>query len=67
MEGIAWRWQSVDVAAGKAPLARECVGANSTDRGKNGRKRSLLVDARVVPLSLIAWLICWRQTVTIYG
>jgi transposase len=34
MEGIAWRWQSVDGATGKAPLARECVGPNSTDRGK---------------------------------
>ncbi len=34
MEGIAWRWQSVDGAAGKAPLALECVGPNSTDRGK---------------------------------
>src|SRR5450631_771607 len=34
MEGIAWRWQSVDGATGKAPLAQECVGPNSTDRGK---------------------------------
>ena len=34
MEGIAWRWQSVDGATGKAPLALECVGPNSTDRGK---------------------------------
>ena len=34
MEGIAWRWQSVDGASGKAPLASECVGPNSTDRGK---------------------------------
>ena len=34
MEGIVWRWQSVDGAAGKAPLALECVGSNSTDRGK---------------------------------
>ena len=34
MEGIAWQWQSVDGAMGKAPLARECVGPNSTDRGK---------------------------------
>lgn len=67
MEGIAWRWQSVDGAAGKAPLARECVGGELHGSGKNGRKRSLLVDARGVPLSLIAWLICWRQTVTIYG
>jgi len=34
MEGIAWRWQSIDGAMGKAPLARECVGSNPTDRGK---------------------------------
>ena len=54
MEGIAWEWQSIDGATGKAPLAIECVGPNPTDRGKNGRKRSLLVDARGVPLSLIA-------------
>ena len=52
-EGIAWRWQSIDGAMGKAPLAREAVGANPTDRGKNRRKRSLLVDARGIPLSLV--------------
>lgn len=34
MEGIAWRWQSVDGAMVKAPLAQESVGANPTDRGK---------------------------------
>jgi hypothetical protein len=34
MEGIAWRWQSVDRAMGKAPLAKQCVGANPTDREK---------------------------------
>lgn len=34
MEGIAWRWQSIDGATGKAPLAVECVAPNSTDRGK---------------------------------
>jgi len=34
MEGIAWRWQSIDGAMGKAPLARETVGPNPTDRGK---------------------------------
>ncbi|HEV2416207.1 MAG TPA: IS5 family transposase [Terriglobia bacterium] len=53
MEGIAWDWQSIDGASVKAPLATECVGANPTDRGKKrGRKRSLLVDGRGVPLSL---------------
>lgn len=34
MEGIAWEWQSIDGALGKAPLATECVGKNPTDRGK---------------------------------
>ena len=34
MEGIARRWQSVDGAMGKAPLAQQCVGPNPTDRGK---------------------------------
>ncbi len=34
MEGIAWRWQSVDGAMMKAPLAQEAAGPNPTDRGK---------------------------------
>lgn len=34
MEGIAWQWQSIDGAMGKAPLGQECVGSNPTDRGK---------------------------------
>lgn len=34
MEGIAWKWQSVDGAIVKAPMARESVGRNPTDRGK---------------------------------
>ena len=34
LEGIAWKWQSVDGAMGKAPLAQEAVGPNPTDRGK---------------------------------
>ena len=34
MEGVAWNWQSIDGAMGKAPLAKECVGPNPTDRGK---------------------------------
>ena len=38
MEGIAWEWQSVDGALGKAPLATECSGRNPTDRGKKREK-----------------------------
>ncbi len=53
MEGIAWNWQSVDGALVKAPLAREAVGRNPTDRGKNGSKRHLLVDGRGAPLSIV--------------
>ena len=34
MEGIAWRWQSIDGAMVKAPLAQEAVGPNPTYRGK---------------------------------
>jgi len=54
MEGIAWRWQSIDGALLKAPLARESVGPNPTDRGKKwkqanavgGRPWSPAVDHR---------------------
>lgn len=53
MEGIAWKLQSVDGAMIKAPLAREAVGRNPTDREKKGSKRHLLVDGHGVPLSLI--------------
>jgi len=34
MQGIAWEWQSIDGAMGKAPLGQQCVGPNPTDRGK---------------------------------
>ncbi len=40
MEGIAWRWQSIDGAMMKAPLAQEAVGANPTDRGKKRQQAS---------------------------
>lgn len=38
MEGIAWRWQSIDGAMMKAPLAQEAAGPNPTDRGKKGEQ-----------------------------
>jgi transposase len=54
MEGIAWRWQGIDGALLKAPLAQESVGSNPTDRGKKwkqanaagGRAWSPAVDHR---------------------
>lgn len=38
LEGIAWRWQSIDGALVKAPLAQESVGSNPTDRGKKWKQ-----------------------------
>jgi transposase len=34
LKGLGWEWQSVDGSMVKAPLAREGVGNNPTDRGK---------------------------------
>ena len=41
LQGIAWRWQSIDGAMMKAPLAQEAVGANPTDRGKKWQQATL--------------------------
>lgn len=50
--GIDWEWQSMDGAMTKAPLGGESTGRNPTDRGKQGTKRSLLVEGRGVPIGL---------------
>ena len=42
MQGIAWEWQSIDGAMGKAPLATESVGPNPTDRGKKWAQAKLV-------------------------
>ena len=52
MEGIAWRWQSIDGAMMKAPLAQEQVGPNPTDRGKK-REQATPVGGRA-----------WRPVIT---
>jgi len=41
MEGIAWRWQSIDGAMMEAPMAQQSVGPNPTDRGKKWEQTSL--------------------------
>ena len=38
LEGIAWRWQSIDGAMMKAPMAQQAAGANPTDRGKKWKQ-----------------------------
>lgn len=50
--GIEWDWQSIDGAMTKAPLGGEGTGANPTDRGKRGTKRSLLTEGKGIPLSV---------------
>ena len=40
MEGIAWRWQSIDGSTMKAPMGQESVGPNPTDRGKKWEQTS---------------------------
>jgi putative transposase len=52
-EGIEWQWQRVDGAMTKAPFAGAATGANPTDRGKRGTKRSLLTDGAGMPLALV--------------
>lgn len=47
MEGIAWRWQSIDGTMVKAPLGGEATGPNPTDRGK---KRN-----QAAPIGRRAW------------
>ena len=40
LEGIAWRWQSIDGTMMKAPLAQATAGPNPTDRGKKWKQAS---------------------------
>src|ERR687897_318746 len=54
VHGIDWRWLAVDGCLTKAPLSRsEGVGRNPTERGKQGVKRSLLVDGKGLPLAIV--------------
>jgi putative transposase len=52
VKGLEWKWQAADGAMTKAPLGGEATGKNPTDRAKQGTKRSLLVEAKGVPLAI---------------
>jgi hypothetical protein len=52
-EEIQWEWQAVDGAMTKAPLGKSTTGANPTDRGKKGTKRSFLTDGAGIPLAMV--------------
>src|SRR5215831_18284978 len=53
LQGIQWEWQAIDGAMTKAPLGKAATGANPTDRGKSGVKRSLLTDGAGIPLAIV--------------
>jgi len=38
MEGIAWKWESIEGTMAKSPPAREAVGRKPADRGKKGKQ-----------------------------
>lgn len=52
VHGLQLQWQAADGAITKAPLGGDATGANPTDRGKSGTKRSLLVAAQGVPIGI---------------
>ena len=51
-KGLDLEWQSADGAMTKAPLGGGCTGPNPTDRGKLGSKRSLLTEAKGIPIGI---------------
>ena len=53
LNGVAWKWQAADGAMGKARHGGDEVGKNPTDRGKQGTKRSILVDAEGGPRGIV--------------
>jgi putative transposase len=46
-------WQAADGVLTKAPSAGAATGANPTDRGKCGTKRSVLTDGAGIPLAVV--------------
>lgn len=50
--GIDWQWQAMDGAMVKARLGEKSTGANPTDRGKTGTKRSVLSDGNGIPIGV---------------
>jgi putative transposase len=50
---VHWKWQAADGMLGKARFGGDKVGKNPTDRGKNGTKKSLLVERDGGPLGVV--------------
>jgi transposase len=57
IQGIKWKWQSMDGSIAQAPVRGEMspeegLGPNPTDRGRNGTKIHILTDATGIPLGV---------------
>ena len=52
VQGIDWKRQGADGAITKSPLGGQATGAKPTDRGQCGTKRSVLVEAKDVPIAI---------------
>ena len=52
LKGLDWSWVSMDGAMTKSPLGGGKTGANPTDLGKRGVKRSLLTEASGIPVGM---------------
>ena len=50
--GIDWEWLSLDGVMTKAPFGGAATGANPTDRGKRGTKRSTLCEGHGLPMAI---------------
>jgi putative transposase len=51
--GIDWQWLSLDGVMTKAPFGDAATGANPTDRGKQGTKRSTLCEGHGLPIAIV--------------
>jgi putative transposase len=51
--GIDWEWLSLDGVMTKAPFGGAATGANPTDRGKRGTKRSTLCEGHGLPIAIV--------------
>ena len=54
LKGLDWEWISIDGALTKAPLGGEATGKNPTDRAKRGTKRSLMTEAKGIPIAVVS-------------
>lgn len=51
--GVGWQWQVANAAMSEARFGGDCIRLNPTARGKNGVKRSLLVEGDGGPLAVV--------------